>query len=101
MKEKRNPHPGKPPNQRGDQPRQRDLKVAEKSAAAGQRRAKYSESPTDHLRHRPGHHSQRRLGRGWLLRLRLRGSVPRRGLGLAMWGQPKGLGSGVPWAGEW
>ena len=37
MKEKRNPHPGKPPNRPGDQLRRRDLKVAEKSAIAGLR----------------------------------------------------------------
>ena len=28
-------------------------------------------------------------------------SVPGRGLGLAVWGQPKGLRSSVPWAGVW
>ena len=39
VEEERNPHPGKPPNGWGDQPRQRDLKVVEKSAAAGLRRA--------------------------------------------------------------
>ena len=37
-KEKRNPHSGKPPNQHEDQLRQRDLKLAEKSAARGLRR---------------------------------------------------------------
>ena len=35
MKGKRNPHPGKPHNLRGDQLRQRDLNVTEKSVAAG------------------------------------------------------------------
>ena len=49
VKEKRNPHPGKPPKQRRDHPSQRDHKVAEKSAEAGLRRAKQSESHTDHL----------------------------------------------------
>ena len=43
MKEKRNPYPGKPPNQWGDQQRWRDLKVTEKSTAAGLWRAKHSE----------------------------------------------------------
>ena len=39
MKEKRNPYPGKPSNQWGDQARWRgDLTVDEKSAAAGLRR---------------------------------------------------------------
>ena len=38
MKEERNPHPEKLPNEEGDQPRWRDLKVAEKSAVSGPRR---------------------------------------------------------------
>ena len=46
MKEKRNLHPGKPPNIQGEEPRRRDLKVVEKSTAAGPRRAKQSESHT-------------------------------------------------------
>ena len=62
MKEKRNLHPGKPPNGLGDPPRQRDLKVSEKSVAAGLRTAKQSESHTDHLNHLPGHHSLRCSG---------------------------------------
>ena len=53
MKEERKPHPGKPPNLQGDQPRWRDLKVVEKIAAAGLERAKQSESLTDHLHHCP------------------------------------------------
>ena len=44
-----------------DQPRWRDHKIAEKSAAAGLRRAKQNESHTDHLHHRLGHHSLRHL----------------------------------------
>ena len=44
-----------------DQPRRRDHKIAEKSAAAGLRRAKQNESHTDHLYHRLGHHSLRPL----------------------------------------
>ena len=44
MKEKRNPYSDKPPNQWGNQLRWRDCKVAEKSTAAGLRRAKQSES---------------------------------------------------------
>ena len=35
------------------------------------------------------------------MRLRLQRSVPGRGLGLAMWGQPEEPRSSVPWAGEW
>ena len=37
----------------------------------------------------------------WALRLRLQRSVPGRGLGLAVWRQPKGIRSSVPQAGEW
>ena len=74
MKGKRNPHPGKPPNQQGDQLRWRDLKVREKSMAAGLRRAKQSDRGTDHLYHHPGYHSLRCSGRGWVLRLRLQRS---------------------------
>ena len=51
----------------------------------------------DHL---AGHHSLRHLGRGWVLKLRLLRSVPGRGLGLAVWGQPERLRSTVPPAGE-
>ena len=36
-----------------------------------------------------------------MIKLRLQRSVPGRGLGLALWGQPKGLRSIVPWAGQW
>ena len=43
MRGKRNPHPGKPPNQPGDRPRRRDLSVAGKREAAGRRSAKQSE----------------------------------------------------------
>ena len=64
LKEKRNP--GKPPYGQGDQPIWRDLKVTEKSIAAGQRRAKQSESCTDHLYHCPRHHSLRFSGEGWV-----------------------------------
>ena len=101
MKEKRNPHPGKPPNRLGDQPGQRDLKVSEKSAAAVLRRAKQSESRTDNLNHWPRHHSLRCSGRAWVLRLRLWRSGMGSGLVLTVWGQPWGLRSDVPWAGEW
>ena len=68
--------------------------------AAGQRRAKQSESHTDHLHHCPRHHSLRCLGRDWALRLRLRRSFLGRGLGLAGWRQPEGLGRCAPWAGK-
>ena len=100
MKEKRNPPSEKPPNPPGDQLRQRNLKVSEKSTATGLRRAKECESCKDHLNHRPGHHSLRCLGRGWALRLRLWRSVLGRGLGFAVRGQPEGLRRGVPRAGE-
>ena len=43
MEEKRNLHHVKPPNLQRDQPRQRDLKVTEKSTAAGLRRENQSE----------------------------------------------------------
>ena len=72
-----------------------------KSAAAGLKTAKQSESHTDHLNHRPRHHSLRHLGRDWVLRLRLQRLVQGRGLGLAVWGLPKGLRSSAPWAGKW
>ena len=64
MKEERNTHPGKPPNSRGDQLRQKDLKVSEKSAAAGLRRAKQSASRTDHLHHHPQTAQPETLGWG-------------------------------------
>ena len=60
-----------------------DLKVAEKSIAAGRRIAKQSESRTDHLNHWPKLHSLRCLGGGWVLRLRLQRSVLGRELGRA------------------
>ena len=100
MKEKRNRHPGKPPNWQKDQPSRKDLKVAEKSAAAALRTAKQRESHTDHLHHQPGHHSLRRSGGDWALRRRLQRSVPGRGLGLVVWRQPEGLRCGAPQAGE-
>ena len=70
VKEKRNAQPGKPPYWQGDQPRRRDLKVAKKRAEAGLKRAKQSESCTNHLLHHPEHHSHRCLGGGWALWLR-------------------------------
>ena len=72
----------------------------EKSTAAGLRMAKQRENHTGHLHHRPGHHSLRCSGRGWAWRIRLQRPVPGRGLGLAVWRRPEGLGSSVPWAGE-
>ena len=101
MKEKRNPHPGKPPNPQKDQPHRRDLKVTQKSAAAGLRMEKQSDSHTDHLKPRHRHHCLRCSGGGWALRLRLWRSVPRRGLGLEVSRQPKGLRSHAPWVEEW
>ena len=53
---------------------------------------KQSEKPTDHLNHWHRHHSLRCSGRGWVLRFRLQRSVTKRGLGLAVWRQPKGKG---------
>ena len=41
------------------------------------------------------------MGGGWPLTLRLWNPVPGRGLELAVWRQPEGLGSSAPWAGEW
>ena len=72
-----------------------------KATAAGLRTAKQSESCTDHLHHWHRHHSLKPLGRGWVLRLRLRRSVLGRGLGLVVWRQPKGLRSRALWEGEW
>ena len=44
-------HPGKSPNQRKDQPNWRDLQDAKKSAAAGLRTEKQSDSCTNHPNH--------------------------------------------------
>ena len=66
----------------------------------GLRPAKQSESRKDHLNHRPGHHSLSCLGGGWAQRLRLQRSVPGRGLGPAVRGQPEGLRSKAPQAEE-
>ena len=74
--------------------------MAKKSRAAELRRGKQSESCTDHLHHHPGHHSLRCSGGDWALRLRLQRSVLGRGLGLALWRQPEGLGRSMPQAGE-
>lgn len=74
----------------------RDLKASEKSRAAGLRRAKQRESNTDHWYHLQGHHSLRHSEGGWALRLRLQKLVLVRGLGLALWRQPEGLGSIEP-----
>lgn len=60
------------------------LRVAKKSAAAGLRTTKQSESQRDHLNHWPGQHSLRFSGGGWTLRLRLQRSVPGRELGMAL-----------------
>ena len=98
VKEKKNPQPGKSSNQWGDQPRCRDL--TEKITAAGLRRAKQSESSINHLYHHPRRHCLRCSGRGWVLGFRMQRSVLGRGLGLAVWRRPEGLGSSVPWAGE-
>ena len=57
MKEKRNTHPWKPPNGQKDPSSQRDLKVAEKSTAAGPRMEKEGDSRLDHLNHHPRNHN--------------------------------------------
>ena len=75
MKEKRNPHPGKPPNRQKDQLSQRDLQDAKESTAAGLKTEKQSER-TDHLNHWHRHHSLRSSGGGWVLRPRLPRSLP-------------------------
>ena len=63
--------------------------------------AKQSERCTDHVKHWPRLHSLRCSGRDWMLRLRFQRSFPRRGLGLVVWRQPKGLRNSVQWVGEW
>ena len=100
MKEKGDPPPGKPP------------KPTEKSAESkgpqsrGEKRyswtenSKARESRTDDANHPPGHHSLSRWRGGRPLTLRLRRSVPGRGLGLAGWGRPEGPRSSAAGAGE-
>ena len=83
----------------GRSARRRDLKVSEKSTAAGLRRAKQREGGIDHQYNIPGQHSLRCVKRGWALKLRLQRSVPGRGLGLAVWRKPEGLESSAPRAG--
>ena len=83
MKEEMNLHPWRPWFQRGE------LRASEKSAAVKLKRAKQKESHTEHRYHcsRTPH-----SGRAWVLRLRLQRSVWGRGLGLAVYKQPEGLG---------
>ena len=100
MKKERNPHPGRSPNCKGDQPRWRgNLKALEKSTAAGMRKAKQRAIQTIGTT-APGHQRLRSLGGGWALRLSLQKSVLGKGLGMAVWRQTEGPGSGVPWPGE-
>ena len=101
MKEKRNPHPGKPPNQQKDQLSQRDLQDSQKSATACLRTKNKSERRRDHLNHWHRRHSLRCSGGGWALRLMLWRSVPGSRLALVVWRQPKGLQSSMLRAGEW
>ena len=96
MKEKRNKHPGKPPNLHEAQPRWKDLKVSKKSAVARLRKTGQSESHTNYLHNCPRQHSLRLSGGAWVLRLKLQRSVPGRGLRLVLWRQPEGLRSAVP-----
>ena len=63
-------------------------------------KAEKCHTDTSQVYYLPGHHSLRHYGRGWALRLRLQISVPRRGVGLAVWRQPEGLGIHVPGAAE-
>ena len=78
----------------GEEPRWREnLKASEKSAAV-RLRAKQRATQTISIGTTAfGHHSLRCLGVGWVLRLRLQKSLAGRGLGLAVWRQPEGLGS--------
>ena len=99
MKKERTPYHGKPPNLWGDQPRWCDLRALEKSTETGLVRAKQRATQTISTTI-PGHHSLTCLEGGWALRLGLWRSVPGKGLGLAVWRQPEGLGSLVPQAGE-
>ena len=48
----------------------------------------------------PGPQSLRHSVGGWALRLRFQRSVLRRGLCVAVWGQPEGLRNSAPQAGE-
>ena len=100
MKKERNPHPGKPHNRQGNQPRQRDLKASEKSRAVGLRRAKQRDSHTNHYYHYLQTLEPEMLCRGWAMRLGLQRQVPGRELGVVVWREPEGLGRGVPQAGE-
>ena len=92
-KEKGNPHPGKPPNHCKDQLSWKDLQDTKERASAGLRTEKQSERSTDYLNHWHRHHSLRNLGGDWELRLRLQKSVTGSRLKLAVWRQPKSLGS--------
>ena len=80
----------------GDQLRWRDLRVTQKSAAAGLKRANQRESYRDHQYHLLGHHNLRCSEGSWAVRLRLWRSGP----GMAIWRQPEGLGSSAPKAGK-
>ena len=78
----------------------RDLKVAEKSATAGLRTAKQSESRTDHLTLQPGPHSLRcsgsrgqSWGENWGWQEGLRSSAPRVKEGMS-WHREPGRKSG-------
>ena len=87
MKEEGNPYPGKPRIWQLDQPRQRDLKVSEKSSAAGLRRAKEREP------HRPlvlplGTPQPETLIRGLGTETQAWRLVLGRELGLAVWRKP-------------
>ena len=69
----------------------------EKSTEAGLRREKQRERAAQTISTTaPRHHSLRYSGGNWVLRSRLQKPVLGRGLGLAEWRQPEGLGSRVP-----
>ena len=100
MKEKGNPNPWKPPNIWNNQWSWRDLQDAEESKEAGLRTKNQNERSTDHLNHWCRHHRLRSSGGKGSLRPRLWRSVSGSRLALAVWRQPKSLGSGTPWAGK-
>ena len=76
------------------------FKVTEKCATAGLMRVKQDDNSTDNLYHHPGHQEPEMLGWGMGAETHAPGSVPGRGLGLAVCRQTEGLGSSAPLAGE-
>ena len=95
MRKGRNLHPRRPQSWRGE-PQSLKEKCSCKTGEGKPKRATQT-IVTIAL----GHHSLRHSGRGWVLRLRLWRSVPGKGLGLAVWREPEGLGGSTAQAGEW